>query len=435
VATAPTVTLALLAAAGAAALTDGYDSSSAATVDAGRELAGQLGLLCATAAALRLAMTPVDRRLRALDLAPWSARRRAAAAIVAVAALAALVVASDAPSRLSEQWREFRSSESVLGSGDDRLLEASANGRVQSWEVAVDSWRAEPLKGVGAGMFVHDWAERRPVDFTEQDAHSLYLEVMAELGLVGLLLLLVVLLVPLGAALRRRRTERTLWSAVIAVGVMWMIRAGIDWDWEMPALTLPALALLACACSRDVPRAPGRLARARLPRLLAGLAVLLVALTPVRVAASQRSVDQALAAFRSGDCATTIDRALDAQSVFGSRPDVYELIGFCDVRLGRADLAERMLSAAVRRDPRSWELRYGLALTRGAAGRDPRPSLREALERNPRESIIRDAAKRMAGGKARVWRREARASKLIIPAPSERASAEDAQSPQSPSAP
>jgi hypothetical protein len=174
------------------------------------------------------------------------------------------------------------------------------------------------------------------------------------------------------------------------------------------------------------------LARARLPRLLGGLAILLVALTPVRVAASQRSFHQALEAFRAGDCATTIDRSLDAQSVFGSRPDVYELIGYCDVRLGRPDLAERMLSAAVQREPRSWELHYGLALIRGSAGKDPRPSLREALKRNPREEIVRDAVRRMAGDKPRVWRREARASRLIIPESAARANAEEAQSPDAP---
>ncbi len=432
VASAPTVALALVAAASAGTLTDGYNPGSAATIDAGRKLAEQVGLLSAAAAVLRFVLIPVDRRLAALRLAPWSGRRRAIAAALAVGALAAVVVASDAPSRLSDQWREFSGSRSVQGAGGDRLLEASANGRVQSWEVAWRSWRAEPLRGAGAGMFTHEWAQNRPIRLSEQDAHSLYLEMLAELGLVGLVLLGVVLLLPIGAALRRRGAERPLWSAVVAVGVMWLVRAGIDWDWEMSAVTLPVLALLASACARDVPRVAGRLARARLPRLLAGLAILLVALTPVRVAASQRSFTQALEAFRTGDCATTIDRSLDAQSVFGPRPDVYELIGYCDVRLGRPDLAEQMLSAAVQREPRNWELYYGLALIRGAAGRDPRPSLREALKRNPREEVVRDAARRMAGDKPRVWRREARASRLIIPEPATRPSAQETQSPAAP---
>jgi hypothetical protein len=85
--------------------------------------------------------------------------------------------------------------------------------------------------------------------------------------------------------------------------------------------------------------------------------------------------------------------------VFGSRPDVYELIGYCDVRLGRPDLAERMLSAAVQREPRSWELYYGLALIRGAAGRDPRPSCaRRSSAIRARRSSRRGAAD--GGGQA-----------------------------------
>jgi O-antigen ligase len=432
IASGPTVALALLAAAGAGSLTEGYDAGSAATVDAGRQLAEQVGLLTAAAAVVRFVLIPVDRRLAALRLAPWSRRRRAVAAMVAVVTLAGVVMTSDARSELSDQWVEF-SSQSLEASGGARLFEASANGRVQSWEVAWRSWRSEPIHGAGAGMFAHEWAQNRPISLSEQDAHSLYLEVLAELGLIGLVLLAVVLLIPVGAAaLRRRGAERPLWSVVVAVGVMWLVRAGIDWDWEVAAVTLPVLALLASACARDTPRTAGRLARARLPRLLGGLAILLVALTPVRVAASQRSFHQALEAFRAGDCATTIDRSLDAQSVFGSRPDVYELIGYCDVRLGRPDLAERMLSAAVQREPRSWELHYGLALIRGSAGKDPRPSLREALKRNPREEIVRDAVRRMAGDKPRVWRREARASRLIIPESAARANAEEAQSPDAP---
>jgi len=91
-----------------------------------------------------------------------------------------------------------------------------------------------------------------------------------------------------------------------------------------------------------------------------------------------------------------------------------------------------MLSAAVRRDPRSWELYYGLALVRGAAGKDPRPTLREALARNPREEIVLDAAQRMASSRPRVWRREAAASRLVIPEPPMPAAAKRAASPPAP---
>jgi Flp pilus assembly protein TadD len=152
---------------------------------------------------------------------------------------------------------------------------------------------------------------------------------------------------------------------------------------------------------------------------LAGLAILLLALTPVRAAASQRALDDALAAFRAGDCGTAVDRALDAQSALGTRPEPFELLGYCDVRAGEHRLAERMMRTAVRRDSRSWELWYGLAIVQGAGGKDPRPALRQALDRNPMESVVRSAAERMRSANPRVWKREARNSVVIIPQPTQ----------------
>ena len=49
----------------------------------------------------------------------------------------------------------------------------------------VDSFAAHPLTGVGAGSFGVEWRRERESDDFAQDAHSLYLETLAELGLVG----------------------------------------------------------------------------------------------------------------------------------------------------------------------------------------------------------------------------------------------------------
>ena len=64
------------------------------------------------------------------------------------------------------------------------------------------------------------------------DAHSLYLETLAELGAVGLVLLLAFLALPLAWISRSHR------NAPIAAGayVVFLVHAGLDWDWEMPAV-------------------------------------------------------------------------------------------------------------------------------------------------------------------------------------------------------
>ena len=54
----------------------------------------------------------------------------------------------------------------------------------------------EPLLGEGAGSFSRTWLRERPVANEARDAHNLYLETLAELGPIGLVLLLLVLVTP-----------------------------------------------------------------------------------------------------------------------------------------------------------------------------------------------------------------------------------------------
>ena len=109
------------------------------------------------------------------------------------------------------------------------------------WHVA---WQQEiasrPLGGTGAGTFGFFWMRSRIVLTLggALDAHSLYVETLAELGLVGLVLLAAFLLLPL-RGLRRRDGPMT---AAAAAYVAFLVHAGVDWDWELPAVTIAALA-------------------------------------------------------------------------------------------------------------------------------------------------------------------------------------------------
>jgi hypothetical protein len=91
---------------------------------------------------------------------------------------------------------------------------------------------------VGTGGFRVEWLKRRPFAESVRDAHSLYLETGAELGLVGLLALAAFLA---GAVLAARGGN----VAAVAPLVAFALHAGIDWDWEMPALSLIAILLVA----------------------------------------------------------------------------------------------------------------------------------------------------------------------------------------------
>jgi len=74
-----------------------------------------------------------------------------------------------------------------------------------------------------------------------RDAHSLYLQAFSEVGVVGALLVVALLAFPLAVAIRRG-------LIVPAAGLtVFVLHAGVDWDWQLPAVTLAALALAADA--------------------------------------------------------------------------------------------------------------------------------------------------------------------------------------------
>ena len=130
----------------------------------------------------------------------------------------------------------------AFGANPQRLQSLDSN-RYAYWRVALDMFADRPIQGRGSGSFVVEWLQHRDVDDPTREPHSLYLGTLAELGLVGFAFL-AALVVGVGAAARRLwRANPGLAAGPVAALVLWAAHAGIDWDWEMPALTLIALAL------------------------------------------------------------------------------------------------------------------------------------------------------------------------------------------------
>src|ERR671931_2660258 len=115
--------------------------------------------------------------------------------------------------------------------------------RPHYWHVAWREVTLNPVLGSGAGTFERYWLLYRPVDSFARDAHNLYLETLAELGPIGLALLLAALGLPL-LVLRGRRDPVL---ATAAAGyVAYLVHAAVDWDWELPAVTPCGVG---CGCS------------------------------------------------------------------------------------------------------------------------------------------------------------------------------------------
>jgi O-antigen ligase len=153
--------------------------------------------------------------------------------------------------------------------------------RPNYWRAAIADTRSHPISGSGAGSFDDYWYAHRNSEANVRDAHSLYLESLAELGPVGLLLVLGVLIPPLAAAAIARSEPAV---AVAAGGYSaFLVHAGLDWDWEMPATTLAGLACGAALLAAVRPVSRRLSIRARAAGVGAALALCVLALIVVFV--------------------------------------------------------------------------------------------------------------------------------------------------------
>ena len=179
----------------------------------------------------------------------WYARLGPVAWIAAAAVAVGLVVGGVAE-RPSER-------ELSAGASASRLTSVSSN-RYEYWRVALGAFADHPLGGTGAGSFRVVWLQERPIRESVRDTHSLEFEVAAELGLVGLVLLGLMAGGAIVAARRALTSHRALAAGPAAALVAWGLHASIDWDWQMPAVTLPAIALagLLMALIEAEPAAP-----------------------------------------------------------------------------------------------------------------------------------------------------------------------------------
>jgi O-antigen ligase len=162
-------------------------------------------------------------------------------ATVFIAGLVAVFVEFGSPPTLARKAHNSLTSTPPAVNADlnQRLLTLASGARIRQWRVAWRVVEEHPWLGAGAGSYERWWNQYRTVDSQVRDAHSLYLEMLAELGPIGLGLLTVALGTPLVVVRRVRR--RSLGAGALGAYVAFLVHAGVDWDWEMPAVTLSAL--------------------------------------------------------------------------------------------------------------------------------------------------------------------------------------------------
>jgi hypothetical protein len=354
---------------------------------AGHRFALLLLALTAAAGATSAGLVVLSRRMRHPT---YTGRAYAAlaAAAVAVACAGAVAAAGGSPARLVDDTRRAFNAPTPVFEGDPSgstaTLTLAGTGRAEFWRTAWDGWQRNPVLGVGAGGYERLWERERTTPRKVRDAHSLYLETLAELGPLGLALLVAALALPVVAAVRARR--RPLAGVAVGAYVAYLVHAGVDWDWEMPVVTGTALLIAASLLLADRrPQTPPLAAGRRLATVVAAGALTLLALVPAV------GEGAAAAAAAAGDDGKTAKAAAEARRATRWLPWAAEPwwhAGQAQVDFGDRGQGLASLRRAAAADPSDW--RYWAALAEAAGGEEARAALRRARELSPLEPELDD---------------------------------------------
>jgi O-antigen ligase/polysaccharide polymerase Wzy-like membrane protein len=393
---------AVLAVQARGSLADNVDN--AAAVDQG--LTVLLILLAGTA--LTLGLFALMRRLarrrgaltgRAVAISRDPKALRAVAIGFAVLALVAAVAVG------GRAWDQFSSSDIEFPNQPQKhFSDFSGAGRHDFYRVAVDAFEEEPVAGNGAGTYQFSWVKLRSLATPVHNAHSLYLEAFAELGLIGGLLVLgmVAFLLWTGLSAWRHSSgiarERN--AALLAVALAVAVGMGIDWFWEIAGLGavffLAGGALLAARCGQLASAraaANGRGGSSGIGFAIGGLAIAwITALALIGPLLVDREIDSSQAAAAEGDFGVAVERADTARSIEPWAASPYVQLGLLAEVEGDYAAAANQIGKAIDREEGNWLL-YNLRARIEHEGGDEaaaRADHRRALELNPLEPCLQE---------------------------------------------
>ena len=361
------------------------------------------------------------------------AQRRAVGSVLAIIGVAGVLAGGLAVSKghpfafISRQWHGFAHAEAVYGSSHFTDV---GSGRYDYWRVALHAFERHPIGGLGQDNFGDYYLTLRHTGEEPSWTHSLELRLLAHTGIVGFLLFGGFLVAAITAAARTRRhgdaDTRLLAAALLLPLVVWLIHGSIDWFWEVPALSGPALGFLGAAGGLGTalgvapgpaespsetpgdPEAPAEApetsaARTRRPRLPApvGIAIGLVVLACLTVVLAFPYLSAHEVQVASRASATSSSAALDdlrlAAKLNPLSSDPGRLAGAIALRNGRWTLALRQFRNSISAEPGGWFSWLGAGLAESALG-EPEQAHQDfvvARRINARQPAVQDALQRV----------------------------------------
>lgn len=305
-------------------------------------------------------------------------------------------------------WDKFTSTDLATPSG---LAEASSRGRIQFWEVALEGFGEKPVLGHGAGTYQFAWDQLRPIDMPNTQAHSLYLQALDELGIVGGLLALGTVLSMLWIGFAAWRAaggrERELFAVLLGVALAFAVGIAYDWFWQLAmvgSVFFMATGILVAARCGQLWRARAA-ARARegvdvepevapesrrFGLTIAGLAIawltMLALIGPLLV---DHEISESNAAL-PGNVESAVNHAETARSIEPWAATPYLQLGLLAQSKGEYDQAIDRFEQAIDRENHNWTLYYlkAKAEHQGGEKEAAQADLEEAKRLNPLQTCL-----------------------------------------------
>ena len=334
--------------------------------------------------------SPVAARMR-------HGERFVAAALVAIALLAAIVAVGNPVDKVRQQYDDFVNLR-VNDPGSTRFL-SGGGYRYDYWRVAWLEFKDSPLRGQGAGNYDDLYFVERRTSEDIRQPHSIEMQTLAELGIVGMVFLLLFAGAVIAGLWRQSRRARELperrMVAVAAGGafVAWLAQTSVDWLHNIPGVTGIALCAAAALLSPWARRR--RSISARIVAIgLVGLAAVAAADSVGRLAYAEKDRLDARDALSSDpvEALRLANRSLSLND--DSVPALYAKSA-AYARLGRYRDSRAALLEAAELEPRdhlTWALLGDLAARRGKFAQ-ARAYYRRSLSFNPRNPFVEALAK------------------------------------------
>ena len=367
-----------------------FEGHTGASLQAAARSAGRVSLLLCAGVFVVWTLFAWAEQLRKV---PQPSRRltRGIGAIVAVAVIglgvAGVLAAThgDPVSFVKRQWHGFVHIQYAPSSSSHFFSVGS--GRYDFWRVSVDAVKAHPLGGLGQDNFADYYISRRHTGEEPRWTHSLEFRLLAHTGVVGFVLFavfLVAALVAAAAAIRRRSGLLAVAAAGAVIPLLpWLVHGSVDWFWEVPALTGPALAFLGMASGLTPRRLaepePGAEAAPkpqprRAPRgvrigvALLGVVALLAATVALGLPYLSVRYTSIATDVRVKNPAAALSDLSHAADLDPWAPEPTRLAGIIALGGGRPLLAEQWFSKTISREPEGWFAWFGKGLAASALG-------------------------------------------------------------------